>query len=421
MELWRYACQGRWSVVLGYGLFVAIMAVGYFYNLTFVQLGLVDLGTRVIGLSAGAMAAHVVLFAVATAGVALLAAVVMQRHAWSSDFLIKIRVVFGVVLIQTALTAAAPWIQTEGALLAWIVTCSVAMGIATPSTFALAVDLVPVRARGSAAALITAGSFAPAALLASDWRIDTLARQLLPLMVLGAVSLVPVLWGRLELLRQLSTQHRLSEFSRGWLVSDGPRTGRDRRFAAALLLMFGVYFIDSLGFLRIVATPTLVIHTWQAQDLQTLVLIAGAHVLGAAIAGVLYRPLGLEALFAWIFGIFTILHLFYAVHSLIVPDSYIGFGTSMLYAIAVSMYTTMNFAIWADLSTPRTIALNSALGVVLSAWMATFLSTALALSWSGGELPLRAHFDVLAALSMMLFLAVAGHMLLQGWRRAVPS
>jgi hypothetical protein len=40
MELWQYVRHREWTAVLGYGLFVAMMAVGYFYNLTFVQLGL---------------------------------------------------------------------------------------------------------------------------------------------------------------------------------------------------------------------------------------------------------------------------------------------------------------------------------------------------------------------------------------------
>jgi hypothetical protein len=295
------------------------------------------------------------------------------------------------------------------------------MGIATPATFGLSVDLLPVRARGSAAAMITAGAFAPAALLASDWRIDAFARQMVPIMLMGAFALVPVALGRVRVFSSLSLQHTSQAFSRGWLVTDNRSGGQDTRFTWALLLMFGVYFIDSLGFLRIVATPTLVAHTWQAHDLHTLVLIAGIHALGALIAGILYRPFGVQVLFAWIFGIFALLHLFYALHALIVPDSYIGFGSSLLYALAVSMYTTINFALWADLSTPRTIAVNSALGVVLSAWMATFLSTALSLTWTTGGLPMRQHFDILAAVSMMLFLAVVGRMVFRAWRRTAVA
>ena len=31
---------------MGYGLYIAVLGAGYYYNLTFVQLGLIDLGER---------------------------------------------------------------------------------------------------------------------------------------------------------------------------------------------------------------------------------------------------------------------------------------------------------------------------------------------------------------------------------------
>ena len=46
MELSRYVRARNWPVVAGYLLFTGMMAVGYFYNVTFVQLGLKDLGER---------------------------------------------------------------------------------------------------------------------------------------------------------------------------------------------------------------------------------------------------------------------------------------------------------------------------------------------------------------------------------------
>jgi hypothetical protein len=41
----------QWATLFGYALFVAVLAAGYYYNLTFVQLGLIDLGTRLVDLS----------------------------------------------------------------------------------------------------------------------------------------------------------------------------------------------------------------------------------------------------------------------------------------------------------------------------------------------------------------------------------
>jgi hypothetical protein len=80
----------------------------------------------------------------------------------------------------------------------------------------------------------------------------------------------------------------------------------------------------------------------------------------------------------------------------------------MLYAMAVSLYTVVNFAIWADVSTPETISMNTSYGVALSGWTATFLSTALAIQWQENGLPLEQHLQIVDALAMLFFLALIG-------------
>jgi hypothetical protein len=78
----------------------------------------------------------------------------------------------------------------------------------------------------------------------------------------------------------------------------------------------------------------------------------------------------------------------------------------MLYATAVSLYTVVNFSLWADFSTPRTIAMNTAVGVALSGWTATFLSTALALRWQTGGMPLAEHLRLVQALALLFLLGM---------------
>jgi hypothetical protein len=46
MDFFLYLKVRNWPVVTGYLLFISMMAIGYFYNVTFVQLGLKDLGER---------------------------------------------------------------------------------------------------------------------------------------------------------------------------------------------------------------------------------------------------------------------------------------------------------------------------------------------------------------------------------------
>lgn len=47
--------------IIGY---VALLAAGYYYNPTFVQLGLIDLGTRLVGMSARSVSMVMAVFAV---------------------------------------------------------------------------------------------------------------------------------------------------------------------------------------------------------------------------------------------------------------------------------------------------------------------------------------------------------------------
>ncbi len=168
--------------------------------------------------------------------------------------------------------------------------------------------------------------------------------------------------------------------------------------------MFGVYFVDSLGFLRLLKTPLYMQSAWQSPELDARLLIGGMHVAGALAAGALYSALNLRHLFYWIFGIFALTHLQYSFHIRLTGSAGV-LSMPMLYALAVSLYTVVNFALWADLSTPETVSVNAALGVALSAWTATFLSTALAIRWQEA-LPLERHIQIVDSLAILFFLAM---------------
>jgi hypothetical protein len=108
MDLFLYFRARNWPVVAGYGLFISMMAIGYFYNVTFVQLGLKDLGERVLGLSAVAVTQHMALLALLTSLVALAVGFGMKRRGWSTHLLRKLQLALLVVAVQTGLTAVAP-------------------------------------------------------------------------------------------------------------------------------------------------------------------------------------------------------------------------------------------------------------------------------------------------------------------------
>jgi hypothetical protein len=164
-----------------------------------------------------------------------------------------------------------------------------------------------------------------------------------------------------------------------------------------------------------VDTPILVAGAWQAATQTPRLVIGVVNVVTALVAGVLYTYLSARHLFLWIFGLFTLTHFSYALSVWLLPETTIhGLGTPMLYATAVSLYTVINFALWADFSTPATISWRTAVGVAISGWTATFLSTALAIRWQTNGLPLSAHLRIVESLALVFFLLIL-------WRAVWPG
>ena len=82
-------------------------------------------------------------------------------------------------------------------------------------------------------------------------------------------------------------------------------------------------------------------------------------------AGVFDTAFGRRWLFLWIFGLFAFTHLLYTSHIQNGPgsDSTHPCWLPLFYVLAVSFYTTLNFALWPDLSSSANIGTNTALGV----------------------------------------------------------
>jgi MFS family permease len=394
--------------LFGFTLFVGMMAAGYYYNLTFVQLGLEDFGTRWLGLSEAAVARDMALLAICTCLIALSFGWWMQRRGLGRQFRTKLRISFGVVLAQTLLTAVIPAVHNEVTFILWLVLVSVALGIGVPVMFSLTSDLVPVKQRGLAAALVTALAYFAAETLSDQWMFEFFRVRLLWVLVGGSLGIGVLAFIRHPWLEALARQHQQPEFALGRFVRRKTERGYrpSRRVVGLIMIMFGIYFVDSLGFLRLLKVPGFMEATWQSPLFSHRLFIAVVHIVGALIAGVLYSALSERQLFFWILGLFALTHLQYTLHIRATGETQATLALPMLYALAVSLYTVVNFAIWADLSTPDTISFNAALGVALSAWTATFISTGLAIYWQGMGLSLERHIQIVDSLAMLFFLAM---------------
>jgi MFS family permease len=410
MELFTHLRERRWTTAFGYVLFVALMVAGYYYNITFVQLGVIDLGTRLVGMSEPAVSTWMAALALCTLVVAVTTGVTMDRRGWSRALRTKLQVLFGVVCVQFVLTLVAPEIRTVPAFGAWIVAASIGLGVGFPVSFSLAIDLVPVPDRGYVAAAITAIAYFSANAIPLSWSVDVFSRVMVAAMVPGLLALTVLSFARIgridAVLSELGTQHRA--FGTGRFSHDEPVRTRSLAFLVPVVLMFGVFFIDSLGFLRIIDTPSLLLSSWQSPAHSTRIFIAVAHVVGAVMAGVIYANFSLPRVFLWTFALFALTHVLYTsdLRLAAVFPSLAQRATSPLnpatYAVAVSFYTTLNFALWPDLSTADTVGTHSAIGIGVAGWLATFTSTGLALYFQAAELTLLSHLNVVQALSLLL-------------------
>ncbi|MFA9429426.1 MFS transporter [Egicoccus sp. AB-alg2] len=399
MQLFVYVRERDWVPVVGYLFYVAAMAAGYYYNLTFVQLGLVDLGTRLIGMTRQDVSMVMAVLALVTLAVALAAGVVMDRRGWGADLHVKIRLLLAVLTVQLALTVVAPSISSAAGLLVWVLVCSLPLGVGIPVMFSTMVDFVPVRDRGYVAAVVAGLSFFLAALYPFEWRIEEFAVVVSAAMAPAVVVLAVLSWRRFAFLDALAGQHR--RFGTGRYCRPRPVRTASLTFFGLVAVMFLVFFIDSLGFLRIIETPTIMAASWQSPDVGVRLFIAVSHVVGALAAGVLYTNFGRRWLLLWIVGLFAFTHLLATFGLRVSGDAPPPLTMPLFYVLAVSFYTTVNFALWPDHATPATIGVRTAIGVGVAGWLASFLSTALALYSEAAGVTLLDHLVHVNALALL--------------------
>ena len=182
------------------------------------------------------------------------------------------------------------------------------IGAGIPITFGLMADLVPVRRRGLVAATVAGLAFFAAAVYPLEWRIEEFAPVMSMLMVPAVVVIGVIAFRPISIVDRLAGQQE--EFGPGRFR----RSGHERSFWGLVLLMFAVFFIDSLGFLRIIDAPAYISTSWQSPDVTIRLFIAVSHLVGAGMAGVVYTSLGQRWLMVWVFGLFAFTHLLYTFH-----------------------------------------------------------------------------------------------------------
>ncbi len=349
---------------IGHLFVISYLYGGYIYNLKFIQLGIPDLGKRVLGIDPITVGLYMALLAVITAIVAIVWGMRVNKLHLTITRKIDILIVLG--LAQMGLTFWAGVMTVPEQLPIWIVLISIALGIGIPITITLLFELIPQKDRGIVAGLITGLAFFIGNISQYSWDITGTTQEALFMMVLGSAEFL--------LLRFLG-------FFKKWFPPREDYTKYTGRFSYrplifVVILMFTVFFVDSLGFLRIIGTSSLYNQTWHA-DMQTRTFLGVVHLLAGLGAGYLYSKTNEWTLGILALGLFMVVDVIFSLYPTSLPSSSLV-AVSSLYCATVSIYTVNNFAIWVDVSTKDNVTKNAALGIGIGGWLSSFLSTMLA-------------------------------------------
>ncbi|WP_065813940.1 MFS transporter [Natronomonas pharaonis] len=391
------------KAAVAFAVYVSVLTAAYYYNLTFIQLGLTDLGLERLGLSPERVAVGMGVLALVTLCTTLVSGYLMDRLGVGANPLSKFRVLFGIVVLQVATTYAVTAVTSFEQFLTWIALCSLLLGTAIPFAFSLLLDLVRPGIRGYAAGAVAGCAFFLAALFPFEWTIESFVPS-------AVAVLAPV-----ALLLGVLSVPSIGDWVSGSRTDDSP--GRQpvgvtqsgmltAAFVGGVVLLFGAFFVDSLGFVRIIESEY-VEASWQSSELGTRLLIAMTHVIGGLAAGVAYAKLRYHWLFVATFVLFAAAQFLYVYDAAVGGPAALAAVRPLLYVLAVSCYTTVAFALWPDLATPDRVGTYTAVGIGIGGWLATFTSTAAALVSERAEIALEVHLFIVGSVSVA-FLLITG-------------
>ena len=373
-------------------IMVGMLAGAYIYNVKFIQIGIPALGRDILHLAPLELGAIMASLAILTCIIALIWGFRVDALCWSVEK--KVNAVLIIGIFQLFLTVWAPYIISVAALLFWVLLTSLTLGIGIPISLPLFFELVPPRNRGLIAGLISGGAYSIGNLSIVPWTTYDLMLEAVFFMAPGLLALLIIkLFG-------LFPTFFYDEPDEQKLIGRFPTAS----IAPLLILMFTIFFIDSLGFLRIIEEPSLIIRTWNS-PLQTRAILAVIHLITGILAGLLYQKtngwvIGLVSL-----GLFIVADFAFVQYSPTWSDNRLLF-IALIYCTTVSVYTVNNFCLWSDVSTRKNIGKNASLGIAVGGWLASFLSTALAY-YLHETTPFNLHLLFPAILAMIAFIGVA--------------
>ncbi|MBD3352856.1 MAG: hypothetical protein GF364_15330 [Candidatus Lokiarchaeota archaeon] len=353
-----------WSVYFPYLFVTCMLVANYLSGVKLVQLGIPHLGGVVCSVPEAKLNLLMALMAVNACVVGIISGFLLNKV--SLQIKSRLFILLGSFGIQGAITFFANFLSEPFHFTIWIIVFSLVLGFLLCQPFVFVFLLIPSKNRGILAGLITGLAYLVGNMSMVEWTFKGLSLETIivtiPLGILILIALFNL--DKLKLL-DFNEEKEKTHYS-------------DKRniysFGIIVVLMFGVYFVDSFGFLRLKGEPFFLL-MWGGK-FGVKIWLGIVHLISALIMGWIYQKRGkygpmivfISAFIGFIVG--DLLFASYPSGSLLLVSSYI-------YCSAVSFYTINGFILWADLSDKTNISGRAGIGIGIGGWLSSFLSTAL--------------------------------------------
>ncbi len=404
--------MAKFRITLPYFFVCALLFSGYQIGFKFIQLGIPDLALRVVGMEERIVNISMGFMAVASCITAIIASVLLDK--WTPKP--KTRFLMTLILAggQAGLITLSLLITTEIQFLIWLGLFSGILGVIFPLVISYVFLFVKSGDRGPIAGIITAFAYLFGNLSPNPWTIQgTLLDAIIssgPVMLCIAYFIF-----HMDLIEKLEPSDNEIDLYNGRyaMINESQESNSKKSkfleplqaghsIGLILLLMFGVYFVDSFGFLRVIHQNELMQYTWHG-PYPIKVLLGLVHFITAILMGFLYKKYGYRIVFFSSFTLFFIADLlfsFYPLGSLLII-------TALIYCSTVSFYTVNSFALFTDCSTKKDMYKKAGIGIGVGGWLSSFLSTMVTVelfSTTSGVEGFKLHLLITAIIALVFML-----------------
>lgn len=346
-------------------LFVgSMLTANYLTGVKLVQWGIPSLGRDICGVPDAQLNLLMALMAIIACIVAIFSGFLINKV--SLQFKQRLILLLIGFAIQGGIAFIGTLISTQTQFTIWILSFSAVLGFLICQPFVFVFTLIPSKDRGVFAGIVTGLSYLIGNFSMAEWTYIGLSMETVAVTIpLGLFIIYAFL--NLEKMKIYDyTKEKDAEYS-------GPFM-KTYNFAIVVLLMFGVYFVDSFGFLRIAKQPFFMI-LWHG-EFGVKMWLGISHLISAVIMGLVYKKnkhLGPIIVFISSLTGFVICDFLFSSN----PTGAFLYITAYLYCATVSFYTINSFIVWADISNSSNISSRAGIGIGIGGWLSSFLSTAL--------------------------------------------